>query len=91
MTADDRTLLTALNHLGHTLGPFTGDILTNTVSVDEQLNFSYHLIAVAGRIRTRVERQSVDQQSVEQDHHIQAVPAPQARHSDSPARHGDAQ
>lgn len=54
---DDHELLDELNQLGRELGPFTGGILTNTVSVTEQLAFGYRLIRLAGRIRARVEGQ----------------------------------
>jgi hypothetical protein len=52
---DDRALLDELCGLGETLGPFIGGVLTNTLSITEQLDFGYRLIRVAGLIRTRVE------------------------------------
>ena len=58
-TADDHSLMDELNRLGKTLGPFVFGILSDTLSVSEQLDFGYRLIAVAGRIRARVEHQSV--------------------------------
>lgn len=60
MTTDDYHLLDDLSHIGETLASFSGGILTNSLSVTEQLDFSYKLIAAASRIRTRVEKMSVD-------------------------------
>lgn len=60
MTTDDHHLLNDLGHIGETLGPFSFGILTKTLSVAEQLDLGYKLIAAAGRIRTRVENTSVD-------------------------------
>lgn len=54
---DDHELLGELNQFGRELGTFTGGILTNTLSVSEQLAFGYRLIRVAGLIRARVEQQ----------------------------------
>lgn len=59
----DRELMEDLNSLGETLGPFVFGILTDTLSVSEQLAFGYQLIAVAGRIRARVEKLPVDHQN----------------------------
>ena len=56
MTDEDRALLDELNRLGAVLGPFTGGILTNSLSVAEQLAFGHQLIALAGRIRARLEK-----------------------------------
>jgi hypothetical protein len=54
---DDRQLLDELCQLGEALAPFNAGILTNTLSVTEQLDFGYRLIRVAGLIRGRVENQ----------------------------------
>lgn len=56
MTDEDRALLDELNRLGAILGPFTGGILTNSLTVAEQLAFGYQLIGLAARIRARVEK-----------------------------------
>lgn len=61
--AHDPTLLDELSRLGEALGPFVFGILSDTLSISEQLAFGYQLIAVAGRIRTRVEQRSADQRS----------------------------
>lgn len=55
--AGDHELLGELNELGRELGPFTGGILTKTVTVTEQLAFGYRLIRLAGRIHARVGQQ----------------------------------
>lgn len=60
MTTDDYKLLDQLYNIGERLSCFTGGILTNTLSVAEQLDFCYRLIASAGRIRARVERAGAD-------------------------------
>ncbi|MCA1675039.1 MAG: hypothetical protein LC799_23575, partial [Actinobacteria bacterium] len=60
MTTDDHHLLNDLGRIGETLGPFSFSILTNTLSITDQLDFSHKLIAAAGRIRARVEKTSVD-------------------------------
>lgn len=60
MTTDDYDLLNILGHIADTLAPFSFGILTNTLSVTDQLDFGYKLIAAAGRIRTRVEKTSAD-------------------------------
>ena len=57
---DDQALLDELCGLGETLGPFIGGVLTNTLSVTEQLDFGYRLIWVAGLMRTRVEQKNFD-------------------------------
>lgn len=54
----DRELLDELSRLGEALGPFVGGILTDSLSVTVQLDFGHQLIALAGRIRARVETQS---------------------------------
>jgi hypothetical protein len=56
---DDRALLDELSRLGETLGPFLGGVVTNMLSVTEQLDFGYRLIRVAGLIRMRVEHQQL--------------------------------
>ena len=56
MTDEDRALLDELNRLGAALGPFSGGVLTNSLTVAEQLAFGYQLIALASRIRARVEK-----------------------------------
>lgn len=53
--SDDRQLLDELCQLGEALAPFNAGILTNTLSVTEQLDFGYRLIRVAGLVRGRVE------------------------------------
>lgn len=58
--SDDRQLLDELRQLGEALGPFNAGILTNTVSVTEQLGFGYRLIRVAGLIQARVEHRPPD-------------------------------
>ena len=63
MTDEDRKLLNELNRLGDALGLFTGGILTNSLSVSEQLDFDYQLIALAGRIRARVEKKPIGHRS----------------------------
>ncbi|MGH3851534.1 MAG: hypothetical protein ACRDRT_17900, partial [Pseudonocardiaceae bacterium] len=55
-TSSDYALLGELNRLGVALGPFTGGILTDSLSVTAQLDFGYRLIRLAGRIRARVEQ-----------------------------------
>ncbi|HEY2764190.1 MAG TPA: hypothetical protein VGJ13_09300 [Pseudonocardiaceae bacterium] len=57
---DDSELLDELNQLGAALGPFTGGILTDSLSETEQLSFGYRLVRLAGRIRARVEQQPFD-------------------------------
>lgn len=57
-TADDQALMNQLNSIGEAIGPFVFGLLSNTLSVSEQLAFGYRLIAIAGRIRTRVEQQA---------------------------------
>jgi hypothetical protein len=57
---DDQALLDELCGLGETLGPFLGGVVTNTLSVTEQLDFGYRLIRVAGLIRARVEHKNSD-------------------------------
>lgn len=64
--ADDQ-ILEALALVVQESGPFSFGILTDTLSVTEQLDFGYKLISAAGRIRTRVEKTSVN-------HRLQAVP-----------------
>jgi hypothetical protein len=59
MTGDGE-LMDELNRLGEALGPFVFGILSDTLSVTEQLDFGYRLIAVAGRIRVRVQKLSID-------------------------------
>lgn len=81
-TADDRTLMDELNRLGEALGPFVFGISSNTLSITEQLAFGYRLIAVAGRIRTRVEQRSVEPRHKGED----AAPVGEA----SPIGPGDA-
>lgn len=56
--SEDKQLLDELCQLGEALGPFNAGILTNTLSVSEQLDFGYRLIRVGGLVRTRVEQQS---------------------------------
>ncbi|MGH4013639.1 MAG: hypothetical protein ACRDSL_06830 [Pseudonocardiaceae bacterium] len=60
MTPDDHQLLHMLGYIDEALGRFSGGIVTNTLSVAEQLDFSHKLIAAAGRVRTRVEKTTVD-------------------------------
>ena len=52
----DRELLDELNRLGDALSPFVFGILTDSLSTAEQVAFGYQLIALAGRIRGRVEK-----------------------------------
>lgn len=56
----DGQILDALAHVVEASGPFSFGLLTNTLSVTEQLDFSYQLIALAGRIRARVEKAAGD-------------------------------
>lgn len=58
--SDDRQLLDELHQLGEALGPFNTGILTNTLSVTQQLGFGYRLIRVAGLIQARVEHRPPD-------------------------------
>ena len=58
--SDDRQLLDELCQLGEALGPFNAGILTNSLSVTEQLRFGYRLIRVAGLIRARAEHRPPD-------------------------------
>lgn len=53
---DDHELMAELNDLGQVLGPFTGGILTDRMSMSEQLDFGTGSFRLAGRIRARVER-----------------------------------
>lgn len=57
---DDRALLDEFNRRGEILGPFTGGILTDTLTVAEQLAFGYQLVSVAGLVRARVEKKPTD-------------------------------
>ncbi|MGH8546455.1 MAG: hypothetical protein ACREX3_23140, partial [Gammaproteobacteria bacterium] len=52
----DEQLLAALGHLVEEANPFSFGLLTNTLSITDQLDFTHKLIAAAGRIRTRVEK-----------------------------------
>lgn len=56
----DDQLLASLALVVQASGPFSFGILTDTLSVTEQLGFGYKLIAAAGLIRTRVEETSGD-------------------------------
>ncbi|MCA1604156.1 MAG: hypothetical protein LC775_01425 [Acidobacteria bacterium] len=58
---DDRTLIDELGCISEALGPFVFGILSDTLSVSEQLAFGHQLIALGGRIRARVERQADSQ------------------------------
>ncbi|MGH3344178.1 MAG: hypothetical protein ACRDPK_15180 [Carbonactinosporaceae bacterium] len=58
--SDDRQLVDELRQLGEALGPFNAGILTNTLSVTQQLSFGYRLVRVAGLIRARVEHRPPD-------------------------------
>lgn len=60
MTTDGHHLLNELSHIADILAPFSFGILTNTLSITEQLDFGYKLIAAAGRIRMRVEKSAID-------------------------------
>jgi hypothetical protein len=60
MAEADKHLLDALAHVVEGSGRFSFGIVTNTLSVTEQLDFSHKLIAAAGLIRARVERAADD-------------------------------
>lgn len=60
LTEADDQILEALALVVQASGPFSFGLLTNTLSVTEQLGFGYKLISAAGRIRTRVEKTSGD-------------------------------
>lgn len=51
----DEQLLAALASVVEASGRFSFGVLTGSLSVTEQLDFGYKLIAVAGRVRTRAE------------------------------------
>lgn len=54
----DEHLLGALAHVEEGSGRFSFGILTDTISVTEQLDFGYRLTSLACRIRARVEQTS---------------------------------
>ncbi|MCA1605758.1 MAG: hypothetical protein LC775_09865, partial [Acidobacteria bacterium] len=60
LAEDDEHILETLAYVVQASGQPSFGILTNTLSVAEQLDFGYKLISLAGRIRARVEKVSVD-------------------------------